>query len=475
MTLAMNDGMFFRATIVESQTHGGVRPPQLRKHPIPMASALSFSRLRIIFMMACLLSWTFTAAHGEGDEESTAPTILRIDGISTDPTYGFTPDNPIKLGGIPSRDMDFRIQSYFSRVITPEGLPIQWEPMRPCCPFHTPHGVGEEGMLEVYYITLPGQRRTRFFVDHYEEGTVLTPVGTLFYRTAEEAAAIQNGQQALNLDRVDMADGILRPLADAGSPVARYTMGMIQMSRNKAPEALPWFIKAGEQGHGPSQRMAGLILLKAAKTGNNAEKGLEWLEQAANNRDGEARWRLARERFQGRHGLKDPTSAVLWARLAAEQGQVAAQLDLGTALLKGEGTAKNPSEALGWFALAKLNGHPEARELFDRVSTQVPTAMTIAANQFAQGWSTQELPSEVVSRLWSKAEHGDPDAQIKLAVALYNGVMVNRSVESALFYALLSSEVGTPGAATLAELIAKDIPPETLQQIRHRINAWKPS
>lgn len=429
--------------------------------------------LRRTLGVGLMLLWMGLTPLLPGGTAWADPFALRLDGISTDPDYGFTPDHPVKLGGIPTRDLDARIQAYFTHLLSPDGLPLQWEHFRPCCPFTLVQG--EEGMLEVYFVSLPGQRRTRFFIDHYEEGPVLAPVGTFFFRTPEEAAAVQAGRQALARDQIDVAEGFLRAPADAGSPLARYSMGMVQLARQKPPEALPWFLKAAEQGHGPSQRMSGMILLKSAKSGTNAERGMEWLLKAALNRDGEARGRLARERFLGHNAAKDAKESLLWARLAAEQGVVSAQLDLGSALLAGDGVPKNPAEGLGWLALARLGGHPEARDLFDRVSTQVPATVAVSANQFAHAWSGQELPPESVSRLWYKAESGDPDAQLKLAMVLYNGFMVNRAVETALFYALLASEVGTPGAVTLAELIAKDLPPETLQRIRHGVKVWKPS
>lgn len=48
----------------------------------------------------------------------------------------------------------------------------------------------------------------------------------------------------------------------------------------------------------------------------------------------------------------DFTNAVLWYRLAADQGQVPAQLSLAGCLISGRGTVKNPSEAARVLRLA---------------------------------------------------------------------------------------------------------------------------
>lgn len=58
--------------------------------------------------------------------------------------------------------------------------------------------------------------------------------------------------------------------------------------------------------------------------------------------------------------VKDPTKAVRWYRLAAEQGNSAAQNQLGVCLSTGTGTRRDLKQAISWTSKALAHGDPTA-------------------------------------------------------------------------------------------------------------------
>lgn len=80
---------------------------------------------------------------------------------------------------------------------------------------------------------------------------------------------------------------------------------------------------------------------------------------------GEAPAALALARFylEGGQGLpKDPLSARLWFRRAAEAGEPEAMAALGGMLASGHGGPPDPVQARGWFEAAEKAGHPGASD-----------------------------------------------------------------------------------------------------------------
>jgi hypothetical protein len=63
------------------------------------------------------------------------------------------------------------------------------------------------------------------------------------------------------------------------------------------------------------------------------------------------------------HGLtKDYSQAVIWYKLAADQGDASAQFNLGNMYFDEKGVAKNYSEALKWFRKAAAQDNQVAKD-----------------------------------------------------------------------------------------------------------------
>ena len=78
--------------------------------------------------------------------------------------------------------------------------------------------------------------------------------------------------------------------------------------------------------------------------------------------------------------LQDDAEAVLWYRLAAEQGHLKAQLNLGILYYLGEGIAQDYLRAHIWMELAAMSGMKSAQKSRDH-SAENMTSQQIAKAQ----------------------------------------------------------------------------------------------
>lgn len=97
----------------------------------------------------------------------TPPGINRSDcRPTTDPTYGYSESNPIKVGGGSSGGMT-HAEAYFHRLATPNGQPI---------PFDHSGTTSGASPLEIFIVTVDG-RPVQLFVDVNSPMEFLAPVG----------------------------------------------------------------------------------------------------------------------------------------------------------------------------------------------------------------------------------------------------------------------------------------------------------
>jgi len=101
----------------------------------------------------------------------------RPTGISTDPTYGVTEKNPIRVGqknGGP-RDEDI----YLKCLRGPKGESVQYKRLGGCCFFKTPNAlIGDKAMLDRYELTYSGlDKPIDLYLDMYDYEQPLVPIG----------------------------------------------------------------------------------------------------------------------------------------------------------------------------------------------------------------------------------------------------------------------------------------------------------
>ena len=123
-----------------------------------------------------ILSNTISGGKGSpwGRSDSSA-NFAKITVTSSDPTYGLTEQNPIKVGGLHERNE----AEYLNGLRGPSGEPIEYERLGSCCPFKTPNAIIEGiGLLDAFRVTYAGQAKpTVLYIDFYDEAPLYVPVG----------------------------------------------------------------------------------------------------------------------------------------------------------------------------------------------------------------------------------------------------------------------------------------------------------
>jgi hypothetical protein len=96
---------------------------------------------------------------------------------SEDPTYGYSEENPIRVGGV-EQDGAARERDFLRGLLGPGGEEIEFERMGSCCEFKTPNSPFGAGLLDVYAVTYEGLKEPVVLVfDIYDEGDLKVPMG----------------------------------------------------------------------------------------------------------------------------------------------------------------------------------------------------------------------------------------------------------------------------------------------------------
>lgn len=158
---------------------------------------------------------------------------------------------------------------------------------------------------------------------------------TLLHATVSAAAndSLAKGLQAIDQGRFTEAVSLLRPVSDAGDPVAQLKLGLLYY-----------------YGRGVRE---------------NEKTAVELLTKSANQGNVEAMYHLGNAFAFGADtaGLAADADqeAAKWFFKAASAGNADAQYSLGLLFVTGKGVQKSDEEASYWMQQAAKNGHKEAQ------------------------------------------------------------------------------------------------------------------
>ena len=100
--------------------------------------------------------------------------------ISTDPTYGFSQNNPIEVGGVEKEEGPLNERRFLNALAGPNGEEITYFRAGSCCPTKSkndPFGFGRV-MLDNYRVTWEDSPDTfSIFINMYDYGTLKAPKG----------------------------------------------------------------------------------------------------------------------------------------------------------------------------------------------------------------------------------------------------------------------------------------------------------
>jgi hypothetical protein len=103
---------------------------------------------------------------------------MKVEKAATDPEYGFTQAKPVKVGHDGFQKGVQHTYAFLNALAGPNGEKLAYRRAGACCPFETKNGaVGGGGLLDVYLITWEGGKELRLYVNVYDPGDILIPVG----------------------------------------------------------------------------------------------------------------------------------------------------------------------------------------------------------------------------------------------------------------------------------------------------------
>lgn len=93
---------------------------------------------------------------------------------SVDPSYGYSPQNPINVGGGPERQHQF-----LNALAGPNGETITYTRLGSCCEFEDPTLPFGGGLLDLYELYYSGQKQPiQLYLNFYHKAeTLYVPVG----------------------------------------------------------------------------------------------------------------------------------------------------------------------------------------------------------------------------------------------------------------------------------------------------------
>jgi hypothetical protein len=98
---------------------------------------------------------------------------------STDPSYGFEPENAIKVGGAKQQSGPRNERRFLNALLGPNGERTAYVRTGSCCAFKTPNGlIDNMALLDRYKLYWEGSKDTLvLYLNMYDKGDLLIPVG----------------------------------------------------------------------------------------------------------------------------------------------------------------------------------------------------------------------------------------------------------------------------------------------------------
>ncbi len=137
-----------------------------------------------------------------------------------------------------------------------------------------------------------------------------------------------------------------------GTAVQPQTETTGRLDPSDAAQLRAW----AERGHAASALQLGVTYMQTDPT-----EAVKWIRLAAEQDHAEAQAMLGRLHQVGRGVPRDYSEALRWYRRAAEQGYVDAQFLLWMVHHEGRGVTKDPVEAVRWLRMAAEQGHADAQ------------------------------------------------------------------------------------------------------------------
>ena len=110
---------------------------------------------------------------------------FRITEVSSDASYGYTEENPVKVGGSLQQGA-LNERRFLNALLGPNGEKVQYHRRGSCCMFKTPNGISGTGLLDAYEVKYEGlDKPIVLYVNMYDYGILRAPKGFTFRTIGE--------------------------------------------------------------------------------------------------------------------------------------------------------------------------------------------------------------------------------------------------------------------------------------------------
>jgi len=213
---------------------------------------------------------------------------------------------------------------------------------------------------------------------------------------------IDDGVAALISKDHKRALEIFGHLAQQGLPFDAYSLG--RMYANGSGVRQDWvkatflYRMAAEEGVVEAQHDLGVAYVEGTGVPKDPVAAVTWFQMAAGSGHAPSHYRLGVAYASGSGVAQDIKMAGFFYYLAADQGHREAQFMLSLLYAKGEGVPQDFVTALKWLDLSLASSEPtlidfeEARNLRDKIASQMTPAQIAEAQRLASEWKKKQTP-----------------------------------------------------------------------------------
>lgn len=194
---------------------------------------------------------------------------------------------------------------------------------------------------------------------------------------------------AYDAKQYDVAASLIGKVDDSVADV-QYRMGLMYSHgdgvSSNAIEAITWYRRAAEQGHGRAQFNLGWMYFDGNGVKKDKATALKWWRKAAEQGLARAQGILGFCYANGQGVATNLVEAISWYKKAAAQGESSAQFELGKAYAEGRGVRRDDKEAMELFKKAASQGDANAQYWLGQMNERNASLDTTAAWRTALTW-----------------------------------------------------------------------------------------
>jgi hypothetical protein len=138
---------------------------------------LSFSLILFVLLVSGCASTKSSGRSSTPAKKLKGSGPIELSDKATDATYGYTQDNPIKVGGVIDDMGPAMERKFLNQLAGPNGEEVTYKRINSCCNFKTPRGFMGAGLLDVYEVSYEGSSAVELYINMYDYEAPLIPVG----------------------------------------------------------------------------------------------------------------------------------------------------------------------------------------------------------------------------------------------------------------------------------------------------------